>query len=77
MKQYAVHFFYGYVDERCWIDIFCVGQVFINSHKALAQTVVQQGPAYQSRPRFKLYHSDYASDGIWTLGSKFDVFVCF
>ncbi|KAH8701134.1 putative cytochrome P450 phenylacetate 2-hydroxylase [Talaromyces proteolyticus] len=44
--------------------------VFINSHKALAQTVVQQGPAYQSRPTFKLYHSDYASSGIWTIGTS-------
>ncbi|KAJ5754224.1 cytochrome P450 phenylacetate 2-hydroxylase [Penicillium manginii] len=44
--------------------------VFINSHKALAQTVVQQGPAYQSRPTFKLFHSDYASSGIWTVGTS-------
>ncbi|RYP25695.1 hypothetical protein DL768_011390 [Monosporascus sp. mg162] len=44
--------------------------VFINSHKALAQTVVQQGPAYQSRPTFKLFHSDYASSGIWTIGTS-------
>ncbi|CAD6579779.1 MAG: hypothetical protein ASARMPRED_009248 [Alectoria sarmentosa] len=44
--------------------------VFINSHKALAQMVVQQGPAYQSRPTFKLYHSDYASSGIWTVGTS-------
>ncbi|KAI1322612.1 putative cytochrome P450 phenylacetate 2-hydroxylase [Xylariaceae sp. FL0255] len=44
--------------------------VFINSHKALAQTVVQQGPAYQSRPMFKLFHEDYASSGIWTLGTS-------
>lgn len=47
-----------------------LGQVFINSHNAFAQTVVQQGPAFQSRPTFKLYHSDYASSGIWTVGSK-------
>ncbi|RAO67594.1 uncharacterized protein BHQ10_003606 [Talaromyces amestolkiae] len=44
--------------------------VFINSHKALVQTIVQQGPAYQSRPTFELYHSNYASDGIWTLGTS-------
>ncbi|KAJ5510162.1 hypothetical protein N7453_002265 [Penicillium expansum] len=44
--------------------------VFINSHKALAQTVVQQGPAYQSRPTFKLFHGDYASSGIWTVGTS-------
>ncbi|KAJ1323214.1 3-hydroxyphenylacetate 6-hydroxylase [Microdochium nivale] len=42
--------------------------VFINSHKALAQTVVKQGPAYQSRPTFDLYHSDCAS-GITTVGT--------
>ncbi|KAF2272504.1 putative cytochrome P450 phenylacetate 2-hydroxylase [Westerdykella ornata] len=41
--------------------------VFINSHKALAKTVVQQGPAYQSRPTFKLFHSDFASSGIGQL----------
>ncbi|KAF9693130.1 hypothetical protein EKO04_008952 [Ascochyta lentis] len=44
--------------------------VFINSHKALAQTVVQQGPSYQSRPTFKLFHNDYASNGIWTVGTS-------
>ncbi|KAI9660600.1 MAG: hypothetical protein M1821_009952 [Bathelium mastoideum] len=44
--------------------------VFINSHKALAQTVVKQGPAYQSRPIFKLFHSDFASSGVWTLGTS-------
>ncbi|KAF2128862.1 putative cytochrome P450 phenylacetate 2-hydroxylase [Dothidotthia symphoricarpi CBS 119687] len=44
--------------------------VFINSHKALAKTVVQQGPAYQSRPTFKLFHSDFASSGIWTVGTS-------
>ncbi|KAH6638466.1 putative cytochrome P450 phenylacetate 2-hydroxylase [Boeremia exigua] len=44
--------------------------VFINSHKALARTVVQQGPAYQSRPTFKLFHNDYASNGIWTVGTS-------
>ncbi|KAI0458560.1 putative cytochrome P450 phenylacetate 2-hydroxylase [Xylaria acuta] len=44
--------------------------VFINSHKALARTIVQQGPAYQSRPTFKLFHSDYASSGIWTVGTS-------
>lgn len=32
--------------------------------------MVQQGPAYQSRPTFKLFHGDYASSGIWTVGSK-------
>ncbi|EOD47511.1 putative cytochrome p450 phenylacetate 2-protein [Neofusicoccum parvum] len=44
--------------------------VFISSHKALAKTVVQQGPAYQSRPTFKLFHSDFASSGIWTVGTS-------
>ncbi|KAJ4355171.1 hypothetical protein N0V95_003194 [Ascochyta clinopodiicola] len=44
--------------------------VFISSHKALAQTVVQQGPSYQSRPTFKLFHNDYASNGIWTVGTS-------
>lgn len=34
--------------------------------------IVKQGRAYQSRPTFKLYHSDYASSGIWTLGSKLE-----
>lgn len=47
-----------------------VFQVFINSHTALAKTVVQQGPAYQSRPTFKLFHSDFASSGIWTVGTS-------
>ena len=28
-----------------------------------------QGPAFQSRPMFKLFHNDYASSGIWTVGS--------
>lgn len=50
--------------------MLCYLQVFINSHQALAQTVVQHGPAYQSRPTFKLFHSDYASSGIWTVDSK-------
>lgn len=45
-------------------------QVFISSNKALAQTVVKQGPAYQSRPTFKLFHSDFASSGIWTVGTS-------
>lgn len=44
--------------------------VFINSHTALAKTIVQQGPAYQSRPTFKLFHSDFASSGIWTVGTS-------
>ncbi|KAK7730287.1 hypothetical protein SLS63_005857 [Diaporthe eres] len=44
--------------------------VFISSNKALAKTVVQQGPAYQSRPTFKLFHSDFASSGIWTVGTS-------
>lgn len=44
--------------------------VFINSHEALAKTIVQQGPAYQSRPTFKLFHSDFASSGIWTVGTS-------
>ncbi|KAJ4413906.1 hypothetical protein N0V82_008261 [Gnomoniopsis sp. IMI 355080] len=44
--------------------------VFINSHKALAKTVIQQGPAYQSRPTFKLFHNDFASSGIWTVGTS-------
>jgi phenylacetate 2-hydroxylase len=45
-------------------------QVFISSHTALAKTVVQQGPAFQSRPTFKLFHSDFASSGIWTVGTS-------
>ncbi|UNI19368.1 hypothetical protein JDV02_005554 [Purpureocillium takamizusanense] len=44
--------------------------VFLNSHKALAQTVVQQGPAFQSRPTFRLFHCDYATSGIWTVGTS-------
>ncbi|PIA93466.1 3-hydroxyphenylacetate 6-hydroxylase [Cercospora beticola] len=44
--------------------------VVINSHKALAETVVQQNIAYSSRPIFKLFHSDYASNGIWTVGTS-------
>ncbi|KAH7312500.1 putative cytochrome P450 phenylacetate 2-hydroxylase [Stachybotrys elegans] len=44
--------------------------VFVNSHEALAKTIVQQGPAYQSRPTFKLFHSDFASSGIWTVGTS-------
>ncbi|KAL8883080.1 MAG: hypothetical protein Q9198_000003 [Flavoplaca austrocitrina] len=44
--------------------------VFINSHEALAKTVVKQGPSYQSRPTFKLFHSDFASSGIWTVGTS-------
>ncbi|KAI6778355.1 putative cytochrome p450 phenylacetate 2- protein [Emericellopsis cladophorae] len=44
--------------------------VFINSHTALAETVVKQGPSYQSRPIFKLFHSDFASSGIWTVGTS-------
>jgi hypothetical protein len=42
----------------------------INSHEALAKTVVRQGPAYQSRPTFKLFHSDFAFSGIWTIGTS-------
>ncbi|KAI9712397.1 MAG: hypothetical protein M1820_001610 [Bogoriella megaspora] len=44
--------------------------VYINSHRALARMVVQQGPAYQSRPTFKLYHSDFATSGLWTVGTS-------
>ncbi|OJD29697.1 cytochrome p450 phenylacetate 2 [Diplodia corticola] len=44
--------------------------VFVSSHKALAKTVVRQGPAYQSRPTFKLFHNDFASSGIWTVGTS-------
>ncbi|KID96534.1 Cytochrome P450, partial [Metarhizium majus ARSEF 297] len=44
--------------------------VFINSHKALSKTIVKQGPAYQSRPTFKLFHQDFASSGIWTVGTS-------
>jgi phenylacetate 2-hydroxylase len=36
----------------------------------MAQTIVSQGPAFQSRPTFKLFHNDFASSGIWTVGSK-------
>lgn len=32
--------------------------------------MVQQGPAYQSRPTFKLFHNDFASSGIWTVGTS-------
>lgn len=45
-------------------------QVLINSHEALGKTIVKQGPAYQSRPTFKLFHSDFASSGIWTVGTS-------
>lgn len=31
---------------------------------------MKQGPAYQSRPTFKLFHSDFASSGIWTVGTS-------
>ncbi|ROT39231.1 putative cytochrome P450 phenylacetate 2-hydroxylase [Sodiomyces alkalinus F11] len=44
--------------------------VFVNSHEALAKTIVKQGPAFQSRPTFKLFHSDFASSGIWTVGTS-------
>ncbi|KAF8582383.1 putative cytochrome P450 phenylacetate 2-hydroxylase [Ramaria rubella] len=44
--------------------------VFINSHQSMAQTIVTQGPAFQSRPTFKLFHSDFASSGIWTVGTS-------
>lgn len=57
-------------DKKFRIDSALL-QVFINSHKALAETVVKQGPAFQSRPKFKLFHSEYATSGIWTVGSKF------
>lgn len=50
--------------------VYSSSQVFINSHQALAETVVQQGPVFQSRPTFKLFHSDYATSGIWTVGSE-------
>lgn len=60
------------------VDIILAHQVVINSHAAMAQTVVAQGPAFQSRPTFKLYHNDFASSGIWTVGSKlFDQYVSF
>ena len=45
--------------------------MFINSHDALAKTVVHQGHAYESRPTFKLFHTEYASSGVWTVGSEF------
>lgn len=45
-------------------------QVIISSNEALAKTIVEQGPAYQSRPTFKLFHSDFASSGIWTVGTS-------
>lgn len=32
--------------------------------------MVQQGPAFQSRPTFKLFHNDFASSGIWTVGTS-------
>lgn len=38
----------------------------------MAQTVVTQGPAFQSRPTFKLFHNDYGMSGIWTVGSEWD-----
>ncbi|KAF7983120.1 hypothetical protein HWV62_24077 [Athelia sp. TMB] len=44
--------------------------VFINSHTAMAETVVAQGTAFQSRPIFKLFHNDFASSGIWTVGTS-------
>ncbi|PTU19915.1 hypothetical protein P175DRAFT_0439613 [Aspergillus ochraceoroseus IBT 24754] len=44
--------------------------VLINSHRALAQTIVQQGPAYQSRPTLKHFHGDSVSSGIWTVGTS-------
>jgi len=44
--------------------------VFINSHSSMAQTIVSQGPAFQSRPTFKLFHNDFASSGIWTVGTS-------
>lgn len=31
---------------------------------------MKQGPAYQSRPTFKLFHQDFASSGIWTVGTS-------
>ena len=67
VRQYVLHRREMVERHKNWR---AASQVFINSHKALAQMVVQQGPAYQSRPTFKLYHSDYASSGIWTVGSK-------
>lgn len=50
--------------------VLTVLQVFVNSHTALAETIVQQGPAFQSRPIFKLFHNDFASSGIWTVGTS-------
>ncbi|KAL2279970.1 hypothetical protein FJTKL_13107 [Diaporthe vaccinii] len=52
------------------LEIDASWQVFISSNKAFAKTVVQQGPAYQSRPTFKLFHNDFASSGIWTVGTS-------
>ncbi|KAF8492259.1 cytochrome P450 [Gautieria morchelliformis] len=45
-------------------------QVFLNSHQSLVQTVVTQGPAFMSRPTFNLFHSAFASSGIWTIGTS-------
>lgn len=44
--------------------------VFVNSHRALAKTIVQQGPAFQSRPTLKLFHGDAEFSGIWTVGTS-------
>lgn len=42
----------------------------MNSHTALAETIVQQGPAFQSRPFFNLFHNDFTSSRIWTVGTS-------
>jgi phenylacetate 2-hydroxylase len=44
--------------------------IFINSHSSIAQTIVAQGPAFQSRQNFKLFHNVFASSGIWTVGTS-------
>jgi hypothetical protein len=53
-------------DQNLWISL----QVVLNSHQSLVQTIVAQGPAFISRPTFKLFHSDFGSSGIWTIGSE-------
>ncbi|KAK2756658.1 hypothetical protein FQN54_005103 [Arachnomyces sp. PD_36] len=44
--------------------------VLISTREALSKTIIKQGAAYQSRPTFKLFHSDFASSGIFTLGTS-------
>jgi hypothetical protein len=50
-------------------------QLSLNTHAAVAKTLVQQGAAFQSRPEFNLWHGAFSKaldhDAPTTIGSKF------